>query len=133
MERTIFTNRWYGLKPSKFVKNIPKRVEFLGKDVVVWRNKDNSIVIQDDLCPHRGARLSMGQVDKTKSCITCPYHGWKFDDEGVLRELPAETGSKLVNNYQIKTYEAMESGGIVWACMGKPDGYNPTVIKEMFS
>ncbi len=133
MERTIFTNRWYGLKPSKFVKNIPKRVEFLGKDVVVWRNKDNSIVIQDDLCPHRGARLSMGQVDKTKSCITCPYHGWKFDDEGVLRELPAETGSKLVNNYQINTYEAMESGGIVWACMGKPDGYNPPVIKEMFS
>ena len=133
MEKTIFTNRWYGLKPSKSVKNIPKRVEFLGRDVVVWRNKENNVVIQDDLCPHRGARLSMGSVDRKNSCITCPYHGWKFDDEGVLKELPADGASNLVDNYKINTYETMESGGLIWACIGKPDGYNPPVIKEMHS
>lgn len=133
MEKTIFTNRWYGVTPSRLVRNTPKRTEFLSKNVVLWRNKDNNVVIQDDLCPHRGAKLSMGKIDKLHNCITCPYHGWKFDDSGILKELPADNSSNLVDNFHINTYESMESGGLVWVCIGKPDSYYPPVIKEMHS
>lgn len=32
-------------------------------------------------CPHRGARLEKNSSDHN---LTCPYHGWSFDSEGVL-------------------------------------------------
>jgi Rieske [2Fe-2S] domain len=32
-----------------------------------------------------------GWVDEVdgKSCVVCPYHGWAFDDEGYVRDVPA--------------------------------------------
>jgi len=44
-----------------------------------------------DICPHRGAPLHMGWVADVggHDCVVCPYHGWAFDTEGVLRDVPA--------------------------------------------
>uniref|UniRef100_A0A6C0F932 Rieske domain-containing protein n=1 Tax=viral metagenome TaxID=1070528 RepID=A0A6C0F932_9ZZZZ len=131
MERTLFTNRWYALRPSKYVKRKPSSVDFLGSNVAIWRNLENQVIVQNNTCPHRGAKLSMG---KTKNnCIECPYHGWKFDSEGNLVDLPADKNSSLINNTSIDTYHTIESGGFVWVCIGTPDGYNPPVLKEMHS
>jgi len=134
MERTIFTNRWYAMKPSRMVQRKPVRVPFLGGDLVVWRNRDKQVVVQDDTCPHRGARLSMGKVARN-GCIECPYHGWQFDSDGALTSLPADSTSNLVGNTHISSFETVEMGGLVWACMGNLDGprYSPPVIKEMHS
>lgn len=30
----------------------------------------------------------VGQVEG-HNCVVCPYHGWAFDGEGVLRDVPA--------------------------------------------
>jgi len=30
----------------------------------------------DDVCPHMGASLSGGYVDR--GIVTCPWHGWRF-------------------------------------------------------
>jgi nitrite reductase/ring-hydroxylating ferredoxin subunit len=35
----------------------------LGEDLVLWRHNDQIFAWQD-LCPHRGARLSLGWVDQ---------------------------------------------------------------------
>lgn len=39
----------------------------------------------DNLCPHRGAPLSMGWKKEIEgdSCVVCPYHGWAWDSEGA--------------------------------------------------
>ena len=131
MEHTLFANRWYALKPSRLVNNKPKAVSVLGKDLVLWRNKYNNVIVQDDICPHRGARLSMGNTNKENNCIQCPYHGWQFDDSGCLKCIPAEPDNNLLDTLHIDTFSTMESGGLVWFCMGEPSGYNPPVIKEM--
>lgn len=41
----------------------------------------------DDVCPHRGAPLSEGWVEKKNghSCVVCPYHGWAFNEKGRLQ------------------------------------------------
>lgn len=133
MERTIFTNRWYALKPSKLVKKAPCSVNMLGKDLVLWRNRDDQVVVQGDICPHRGAKLSLGKLKKngTSKCIVCPYHGWQFDSEGTLVQLPAESDSQLLNKVKIDTVHSMESGGLVWACFGTPLSPSPPVVPEM--
>ena len=39
-----------------------------------------------DRCPHRHAPLSQGQVAQGQ--ITCPYHGWRFDQHGTCTRIP---------------------------------------------
>ena len=35
--------------------------------------------------------MHMGWVESVggRDCVVCPYHGWAFDTEGVLRHVPA--------------------------------------------
>jgi phenylpropionate dioxygenase-like ring-hydroxylating dioxygenase large terminal subunit len=60
----------------------------------------------------RGAPLSQGwtATDKEtgKKCVVCPYHGWAFDNEGKLRDVPsADKGSwpnrPLINSYPVSS------------------------------
>ena len=135
MEKTLFTNRWYAIKPSRLVKKSPIEVPILGHNAVIWRNHDNQVVMQDNSCPHRGAKLSMGRVTKGRKCIECPYHGWTFDDEGSVVSVPAWDSPAVTDHVKINTWHTLESGGLVWCCLGNtldtPVSYNPPVIKEM--
>ena len=64
----------------------------------------------NDVCPHRGAPLSQGWVSEVQGhdCVVCPYHGWAFDAEGVLRDVPAAEKAeawprkKLVDSYAVE-------------------------------
>ncbi|WP_428103479.1 Rieske 2Fe-2S domain-containing protein [Candidatus Rariloculus sp.] len=37
-------------------------------------------------CPHLGANLSYGRV--RGDCIKCPFHGWRFTDQGRVASIP---------------------------------------------
>jgi len=62
------------------------------------------------VCPHRGAPLSQGWVSEVQGhdCVVCPYHGWAFDEEGVLRDVPAAEKAEawprkqLVDSYAVQ-------------------------------
>ena len=60
-----------------------KPLEYFGRDMVLFRAEDGTAHVLDAFCPHLGAHLGHGgTVDATEdgtSCITCPFHGWKFD------------------------------------------------------
>ena len=128
MERTLFTNRWYALRPARTIKKTPIDVKVLGHSLVLWRTDDNKLRINNNTCPHRGAKLSMGKI--SRNCIECPYHGWQFNETGILTEIPAISPSKL--NVSIESYEAMETGGLVWFAPGKQSESTPPIIDEMF-
>jgi nitrite reductase/ring-hydroxylating ferredoxin subunit len=53
-----------------------KRVE-VGDDAVVLYNVDGEIFASSDVCPHRGAPLSQGDLDD--GVVMCPLHAWEFD------------------------------------------------------
>jgi phenylpropionate dioxygenase-like ring-hydroxylating dioxygenase large terminal subunit len=48
---------------------------------------NRSINILSDICPHQGASLSKGWINK-KGNIHCPYHGFEFDKEGYFCGIP---------------------------------------------
>jgi nitrite reductase (NADH) small subunit len=52
-----------------------KTVEVAGKLVAVFRQQGQYYAI-DDVCPHMGASLSGGYVEK--GIVTCPWHAWRF-------------------------------------------------------
>src|SRR5271155_418602 len=55
----------------------------LGRGLVLWRAGDGEMHCWLDLCVHRGAKLSLGVIQKASDeqghgdCLVCPYHGWR--------------------------------------------------------
>ena len=76
---------------SERIGTQPVGVEILGEKVVLFRGSDGVVHCLHDICPHRGAPLHQGWVGQIKGhdCVVCPYHGWAFDEAGVLRDVPA--------------------------------------------
>jgi nitrite reductase (NADH) small subunit/3-phenylpropionate/trans-cinnamate dioxygenase ferredoxin subunit len=50
-------------------------VEVGDKLVAIFRENGEYFAI-DDMCPHMGASLSGGYVEK--GTVTCPWHAWRF-------------------------------------------------------
>jgi 3-ketosteroid 9alpha-monooxygenase subunit A len=60
---------------------------YLGRDLVLFRGEDGVARVFDAHCPHLGANLGVGG----RVCgngIACPFHGWRFDGDGRLVEVP---------------------------------------------
>lgn len=89
----------------------------LGQDLVIWRS-EGRVAIWQDLCVHRGAKLSLGQTRGNH--LVCPYHGWRYDTEGRCVHLPAHPEQTPPTKARAHVYHAQERYGLIWVCLGKP-------------
>lgn len=97
----------------------PKRVRLLGEDLVAFRDSEGRPGLIANACPHRGAPLMFGRNEECG--LRCVYHGWKFDVDGRVLDMPAEpAGSPLRQKVRARTYPCRERNGILWTYMG-PD------------
>jgi phenylpropionate dioxygenase-like ring-hydroxylating dioxygenase large terminal subunit len=79
--------QWYVIgKPSDFKPNESKKITVWSKNYVIWKNYNNEYFALDDVCPHKGASLSGGQI--YNNCAVCPYHGYEFNANGTLVKVP---------------------------------------------
>lgn len=83
---------------------------FDGRRLTMFKNSKGKMTALEDVCPHRGAKLSAGTV--RDGCIECPYHGWKFDGEGRLVSVP--TTKKIPKNSDVRQYQLEELYDFVW-------------------
>lgn len=121
---------WY---PAVAKRKIPKRhpiqVKMLGEEICLFRGKQDQIVAVRDICPHRGARLSEGTCH-WKGTVSCPYHGWTFDETGnnvgVLSEGPDSKIQGKVGTAAY-VYPSQELKGIVFVWIGDAE---PAPIEE---
>ena len=98
----------------------PVRVRLLGEDLIGFRNSEGRIGLVDANCPHRRAPMFYGRNEECG--LRCVYHGWKFDVDGNCVDLPSEPAdSPMKAKAKIKTYLAVERGGVIWAYMGPPE------------
>ena len=92
-------------------------VRLLGQDLVLWRS-NKGLCAWDDLCLHRGARLSGGRVQD--DCLICPYHGWNYDDSGRCVRIPAHPSQPPPTRARATAYHVTERYGLIWVCLGTP-------------
>lgn len=92
-------------------------MRLLGEELVLWRVEDRILAWQD-LCVHRGTRLSLGKV--AGETLTCPYHGWTYDAEGKCIHIPAHPGQAPPQKARVKTYQARVQYDLVWVSLGQP-------------
>jgi len=83
-----FPTGWYKIEEKANLKVGDVRyVEFLGEHLVLFRGENTLPVLLDAYCPHLGANLAVeGKV--VGNCIECPFHGWRFQDDGKCVHIP---------------------------------------------
>ncbi len=117
-------NRWYVMTESEKLGTQPVAVEALGENLVVWRDGAGQAHCMVDFCPHRGAKLSQGEV--VEGNLACGYHGIMYNGEGACVAVPAEgADSKLQKRLKLKSYPVQERVGLVWAYIGDPSLFPP--------
>ncbi|MEE9162818.1 MAG: Rieske 2Fe-2S domain-containing protein [Candidatus Neomarinimicrobiota bacterium] len=117
-----FREYWY---PGVWAKHVgtrrPVHLNMLGEDLVLFRGKDGTVVALTDWCPHRGARLSRGLCE-FQGTVTCPYHGYTFDDTGqCVAGLIESPNSTLAPKMRAHRYPTAEWQGIVFVWMGETE------------
>jgi phenylpropionate dioxygenase-like ring-hydroxylating dioxygenase large terminal subunit len=95
-------------------------VTLLGEELVLWRAENGTLSLLDDLCAHRGVRLSQGDVTAA-GCLRCPYHGWEYDAAGACVRIPQLASDHIPATARVGGYRTAEHAGLVWACL-VPEG-----------
>ncbi len=114
----VLVNEWFVVSRSSALPvGGVLRARVLGEDLVVWRAK-GSIMAWQDLCIHRGARLSLGWVRDDR--LVCPYHGWEYDVDGKCVRIPAHPDQRPPEKARVKVYRAVERYGFIWVSLGDP-------------
>ena len=86
-ERVEWSMQWYPVTSTRALRrNEPNTLKLLDLNLVAWRSEEGWRVAADR-CPHRGAPLSYGRLERNAT-LTCSYHGWQFDGKGESAYVP---------------------------------------------
>lgn len=116
---------WWPVALPGDVGTAPLPLTLLEEPLVLWRDATGAVQAFADRCPHRGARLSLGQVADGQ--LQCPYHGWRFDGLGQCRQIPALPGFAPPASHAAQRYAVMEAHGLLWVCLGQPQVAPPAL------
>jgi phenylpropionate dioxygenase-like ring-hydroxylating dioxygenase large terminal subunit len=109
----MIPNQWYPICFGGEVRGRPLALRRMGQDLVAWRDGRGTVVVMNDRCPHRGAARSQGHVRDGQ--LECPWHGFRFDESGACRHIPAEgADAKIPSGLSTPPYSVKEGHGLVW-------------------
>jgi len=109
-------NAWYAAAWSHEVESEPFRRVLLNEPVVMFRKRDGEAVAFTNICPHRFAPLHLGVI--VNDTIECPYHGLRYNTEGVCVFNPDGDG-RVPPGARLKNYPLLERYGTLWIWMGE--------------
>ncbi len=103
------SGNWFVLGASSDVGRKPFGARVAGAEVVCWRDDDGALHAGPARCPHLGADLSTGVVDRGQ--LVCPWHGLRF------------TGRSRPDWPALPTFD---DGVLVWVRLDRIGGEPPT-------
>jgi nitrite reductase/ring-hydroxylating ferredoxin subunit len=110
---------WHPVAIASELGDLPLAIRILGEDLVAFRLESGEVGIVHRHCPHRGASLEFGTIER--SGLRCCYHGWLIGLDGRVLETPAEpVSSRLAGRLYHGAYQTREYKGLIFAYMGAP-------------
>jgi choline monooxygenase len=88
-QKRLFARTWVLAGLASELPNVGdvRPVEVAGRPVILTRGNDGEIRAFHNVCPHRGVRLVIENLDG-KAMMTCPYHAWTYAMDGKLKSRP---------------------------------------------
>ncbi|MPZ14379.1 MAG: Rieske 2Fe-2S domain-containing protein [Chloroflexi bacterium] len=88
-------------------------IRLLGENLTLFRSQRGEIGLIGERCAHRAISLAYGIPQENG--LRCAYHGWTYDTEGHVVDMPFEPACLPL---RIKAYPVQELGGLLWAYLG---------------
>lgn len=105
---------WHPIAAIAELEADPVRpVRVLGEDLTLFQSESGEVGLLADRCAHRCLSLAFGIPWKTG--LRCAYHGWTYNAEGQVVEMPFEPACLPL---RIKAYPVQELSGAIWAYLG---------------
>jgi 3-ketosteroid 9alpha-monooxygenase subunit A len=130
---------WFIVAEASELDSGPIPVRFFGEDFVIYRGESGRVVMLDAYCTHMGTHLGGGKSamlvkngqQLEGDSIRCPYHGWRFNAEGEVDDIPhLETCPKVKG---LTSYEVREIMGCIMMWHDSDGGapqFEPPFLKE---
>ena len=79
------------LGPSAEIPNVGdfKTMDIVNTPIIISRSKDGSVKGFMNTCMHRGSPITFEESGNTMR-LTCPYHGWTYNNDGKLMGIASE-------------------------------------------
>ena len=120
--QNFLRNIWYYALPGAKLKTGQMFAkQLLGEPIVFGRTVSGEVFALRDICPHRAVPLSCGRFNGTE--IECAYHGWRFDQAGQCRLIPALNADQDLDlsKFQVRRYPVREVQGNIWIYMSEQE------------
>jgi phenylpropionate dioxygenase-like ring-hydroxylating dioxygenase large terminal subunit len=115
---------------------------YFARDLVVFRAESGEAHVLDAYCVHMGAHLGIGAgepEDKAPGpglvvddCIQCPFHGWQYDGEGVVVDIPY-SDARIPAKARVRSFPTREFNGVIFAwhhLLGEPPAWEVPQLEE---
>ena len=120
-------NAWYVAALPEEVDGAPLGRTVLGIPLALFRQPDGVAVALLDICPHRFAALSDGQL--IDGNLQCPYHGLEFDGTGRCVRNPHGNGARPAS-LNVRSFPVIERDALIWVWPGDPALADPAQISD---
>ena len=112
-----FSNCWYAVALSSQVgTDEPVPLRLWGEPIVLYRDPEGEVVCAKDVCPHRSAPLSMGEIED--GVLRCFYHGWGFGAGAKCVSVPTVSKGVEPGRFCADSLAVTERDGMVWVWRG---------------
>lgn len=121
---------WYAMALSSAVQQKPHPIPFEDGELVATRNSQGTVVVRRARCAHRACSLSGGWIENGH--LTCPYHGWQYDDNGQCVHIPALRAEEAIPaRARVETLPCQEAHGLVWVWIAGDHAQPTTGVEEI--
>ena len=111
-----------------FGRRKPVSVKICGEDLLFFPGKNKKVAAIWNRCPHRGAIFTPKGRCEFDGTISCPYHGYTFDETGTcVAALTEGPNSGQVGKMKVRSYPTETVRGVVFVWMGETE---PVPIEE---
>jgi vanillate O-demethylase monooxygenase subunit len=122
----FLANGWYVAALSREVGRTPLARWIAGEPLVLYRTEAGAPVALSDRCPHRGAQLSMGCLER--DALVCGYHGFTFDPSGRCIRIPGM--ERVPEQAHVRRYPIVESWNWLFVWMGDAEQAERTPLPD---
>lgn len=140
IEGSDYPRGWFVIAEASELGKEPLPLHFFGHDYAMYRGESGRVVLLDAYCPHMGTHLAasssaaMAQEGEQieGDSIRCPYHGWRFDPDGVCDDIPYHEGP-CPQKANLQSYPVREVMGCIMMWHdpeGLPPEYEPPALDE---
>ena len=112
---------WHPVYITEELGKLPKLIKILGEELVLFKDGGGQYGLVHKRCPHRRASLEYGHCEDRG--IRCCYHGWLFDVDGTILQIPgepenSEAAKNAKTNLRLGAYPVKEYKGLLFAYLG---------------